>query len=826
LVVTGLPGCHSSRKPELAELFSSIHGDFVRGDLDVAQARAHDAGQVAASTGKPDDKIWVMRFRLLEAEAAFHHDRPADTLALLTTIPFPDDGDLAIKRDLLCSRAHESLGDKAEAARELSSAKTLAKASGSTLLGDALHDEALALTDSEQFAEAEDELNASLAMARSSSDAWLEAGVLGDIGYLLLQTGHYDQAAIASRVAINFERSIHARVLLQLALGNEGWAYANLGDFASALADFQEAEQLAFALGLNDARLYWLGDAGQAAFLNGDAERAETFDKAALQVARLLTPASASDEDEIANIEINLSSLLYEQGRYDDAAHYIDEAANTARASKDPNVSAYALYMRGRMLSRQPGNHEAEALMMQALKATTDDYFRSGIENQIATLYKARHDVQRARHWYRSSIDTFEQKRSSVQDEALRLSAFGYGDSVYQTYAHFLIDGGKQSQALELLDASRARTLEEGLGLAKEETGKGKDRQLDVEQVARNLNGVILFYALGNERSYLWAIDGTQTRLFALPRQQDIRALVEQYQRAIQKGVDPLQTQDASAVSLYQALIEPAASMIPAGSHVYLIPDGELSKLNFEGLPRQGPGGFKYFIEDVTLTVTGSIRMLAQKREPVQGSAAKSLLVIGNPVSTAAEYPALTHGADEIARVRQHFNSENQKVVMQTDAVPASYLANGPEGYSYVHFVAHGTASQLQPLESAIVLSPGPEGPESFKLYARDIVQQRIKADLVTISACYGSGTRAYAGEGLVGLAWAFLRAGAHNVVSALWEVNDDSTPLLMDKFYAELAAGKAPDDALRNAKLSLIHSTGVYRKPFYWATFQLYAGS
>ena len=100
-----------------------------------------------------------------------------------------------------------------------------------------------------------------------------------------------------------------------------------------------------------------------------------------------------------------------------------------------------------------------------------------------------------------------------------------------------------------------------------------------------------------------------------------------------------------------------------------------------------------------------------------------------------------------------------------------------------------------------------PSNPDNFKLYARDIMRYPLHARLVTISACYGSGLRAYAGEGLVGLSWAFLRAGAHNVIGALWEVNDASTPLLMDRLYGELEAGSSPDAALRAAKLSLIHS-------------------
>ena len=68
----------------------------------------------------------------------------------------------------------------------------------------------------------------------------------------------------------------------------------------------------------------------------------------------------------------------------------------------------------------------------------------------------------------------------------------------------------------------------------------------------------------------------------------------------------------------------------------------------------------------------------------------------------------------------------------------------------------------------------------------------------------------------------AFLRAGAHNVIAGLWEVSNASTPQLMDELYKGLNAGKDPATALRDAKLTLVHSTGNYRKPFYWAPFSL----
>jgi CHAT domain-containing protein len=63
-------------------------------------------------------------------------------------------------------------------------------------------------------------------------------------------------------------------------------------------------------------------------------------------------------------------------------------------------------------------------------------------------------------------------------------------------------------------------------------------------------------------------------------------------------------------------------------------------------------------------------------------------------------------------------------------------------------------------------------------------------------------------------------------VIGALWEVNDVSTPQLMDQLYSQLGEGHSPGEALRAAKLAMLHSDSIFRKPFYWAPFQLYTGS
>jgi CHAT domain-containing protein len=539
-----------------------------------------------------------------------------------------------------------------------------------------------------------------------------------------------------------------------------------------------------------------------------------------------LTLSPSADTDQIANIETNLALLLYQQGQYDAANTYSDRALFAARNSKDTDVVAYAKFLRGLLASRQVTNSEAERLLTEARQSATDPDLRTDIENALANWYSARHEPRQAELWYRRSIQTFEDKRSTVQNEALRLSAFAYGDAAYRDYADFLIDTRRPIDALQLLDHSRARTLEEGLGVASAKSNARAKDVADAQAVARKLDARILFYSLGPKKSYLWAISARETRLFVLPAGKEIQSLVDEYQRVIQKSTDPLQTANPAAITLYELLIKPAAAMIPNDSKIFVISDGVLNALNFETLLKPTAEGFKYWIEDVIVTTTSSIRMLALLNADSVNAAHRSLLLIGDPASAGTEFEALPNASAEIERIQRHFPTEGQTVLTQARAVPAAYTMSGPEQFEYIHFVAHGTASRASPLDSAVILSPPSNNPEDFKLYARDIVHHALNARLVTISACYGSGVRTYAGEGLVGLAWAFLRAGAHNVIGALWQVDDAATPLLMDQLYGELSAGATPDAALRTAKLALIHSSSVFRKPLYWGAFQLYVGS
>ncbi len=100
---------------------------------------------------------------------------------------------------------------------------------------------------------------------------------------------HFDQALAQLRAAADFAQSVQARRQLQLAMGNMGWAYANLGDFDSALAQFQQAEQLADEIGISRNRALWLQDAGLTEYKLGDLKSARRYEEAG--------PAGISDPD-------------------------------------------------------------------------------------------------------------------------------------------------------------------------------------------------------------------------------------------------------------------------------------------------------------------------------------------------------------------------------------------------------------------------------------------------------------------------------------------------------------------------------------------------
>ena len=385
---------------------------------------------------------------------------------------------------------------------------------------------------------------------------------------------------------------------------------------------------------------------------------------------------------------------------------------------------------------------------------------------------------------------------------------------------------GQASEAFSVADDSRAKTLAEGLGILSKTSDCSSQNRAAIHSHRRasSPRAAVLFYWLGAQQSYLWTVTLNRITLVKLPPAAEIDALVQRYRKSLLGPRDVLENGDSDGIALYKTLIAPAEPFIPAKTQVVIIPDQALNNINFETLLVPAPKPH-YWIDDVTISYASSLKMLPGRNGDPSINTRK-LLLIGDPIVPDPKYPPLSEATTEMERVAANFPAQHIQMYKREAATPTSYLDSKPEQYSYIHFVAHGTASQLSPLDSAIVLSKATAEEDSFKLHARDIIAHPLRADVVTISACYGSGSTIYDGEGLIGLSWGFIRAGAHNVVGALWAVSDKSTSQLMGEFYSEIRKGRSPEDALRAAKLSLLHSDTIYRKPIYWAPFQLYTGS
>ena len=177
--------------------------------------------------------------------------------------------------------------------------------------------------------------------------------------------------------------------------------------------------------------------------------------------------------------------------------------------------------------------------------------------------------------------------------------------------------------------------------------------------------------------------------------------------------------------------------------------------------------------------------------------------------------------ADKI--VAQARERDNLKA-LDFDADLSTVTSAGLDQYRIVHFATPGLLNSQHPELSGIVLSlVDKQGrTQDGFLRAHDIYNLKLRADLVVLSACKTALGKDVKGEGIAGLTRGFMYAGAAGVVASLWDVKDDATAELMERFYRSmLRDGLRPADALRTAQVSMLKELR-WEAPYYWAAFTL----
>ena len=138
------------------------------------------------------------------------------------------------------------------------------------------------------------------------------------------------------------------------------------------------------------------------------------------------------------------------------------------------------------------------------------------------------------------------------------------------------------------------------------------------------------------------------------------------------------------------------------------------------------------------------------------------------------------------------------------------------------HFATHGVLDADDAYVSKLMLSRlDVKGlPLNGALAATDVLKWTLNAELIVLSACETASGKTMFGEATLGLSEAFIIAGASNVVSSLWKVDDAATAEFMHRFYRHLInKNQSPAAALRATQLEML-SHPVYSDPHFWAAF------
>jgi CHAT domain-containing protein/tetratricopeptide (TPR) repeat protein len=808
--------CRSAPPPFSADAaYRDAQARFRQGDLTGAVAVAEQAARQVAGRGPAES--W--RFLLVQAEAIIWQGHSRDALKLLEPDPPPDAGvDIAAQRATLQALACIFLQQFSDADAHLKKAHQLAAGTNPELAIDiALADGWVAFFARTDFTRAREAFEEALGRARAARQPFLEVNARGGLGLVEMRRYRFAEAADWFQSALAIARNINARASVAKSLGNLGWSYMSVGELDRALDLFTEAQQESAKLGLRRDEEIWLTNLGVIHENRRDFVRAEAEFLHALDIAREL-----ENKQQMALIQTNLASVLLARGDIAKAGEYNEASLVLKRAIGDHSSEQYSIINQGHIAARREQRPEAERIFQSVVRNPDSSLaLRAEAQADLARLHAEAGDAAAAEAQFRDALRTMGEARATIRRDDFKLPTMAVARTIYEDYIDFLMAHGKVAAACGVAETARAQTLKEGLGLS----ASGPDGDRNAERCPSPASGVVLAYWLGPERSYLWMLTPSDTAVAVLPPESRIAALVAQHRSALMGPHDALRSGSAAGIELYGLLVSRADKWVARDPHVTIVPDGVLCGLNFETLIAPAPEPH-YWIADASVIQAGAMALTANRRLAAgdrTAPATPSLLLVGNPSPASETYPALPHAAAEIDGVSRHFAPADRTVLVGTAATPAAYAEATPGRFTFIHFVAHATASRTSPLDSAIVLAQ--DGRPAY-LSARTILTVPLQARLITVSACDSAGTRAYAGEGLVGLSWAFLRAGAHEVVAALWQVDDASTAALMTGLYQRLMAGEQASEALRGAKLAMLQSTSVYRKPYYWASFVLYSGA
>lgn len=670
-----------------------------------------------------------------------------------------------------------------------------------------------------------------------------------------------------------FERALGLAVIPEdkaRTLLSWGWAEDDRGRQEVALELYGRALLLQPSMVPDDVRTRL--HIGRARALRRSGRLAEA--RAAIEEAGAV--ASKSQPKNPIDLWLESGEIARLQGRREEARKDLERALETSRQWGLAALEAVALVRLGQ-LARDEG-HLGDAReqlerglgIYESLRSQVTSFeLRTYYLSQRMTGYEAYLDLlvelarrQSEESWLYAAFKVSEQMRAKSLEEKLSATSAGtlsppllerkrHAVENLQRVQRLLLETGDPSYRGEL--ERWKQELERIQWQVRSESARsvpGGSEEITAERVGSLLptGTVLLEYAPGVHRSFLFAVtrDGLELRI--LPPTREIDALVRDLAESFRTPSRRLRgRRQQLSEALYRLLVEPAEVLLEDAQHVLVVPTGLLHYLPFEALWT----GEDYLVSRWTVTYAPSAAVLQRLRRratpKVPGPsflafADPELIVLARVESTErdeitnvvrgglfsavqrGEFRRLPGARREVQTIAAIFDESEVRVHVGSEATEKRLKTHSEvRGARWIHIASHGILDGRDGF-SSLLLAQAADSPEDGLLQVHEIRDLELTADLVVLSACETGLGAVVRGEGLVGFSRAFLSAGARNLLVSLWRVEDQSTADLMVAFYRRLLQGEPPAQALREAKLQLI-AEERWLEPYYWAPFVLIGG-
>lgn len=640
-----------------------------------------------------------------------------------------------------------------------------------------------------------------LAIFQGLKDRQAEGQLSGNLGNAYLAIGEDNKALKYQQQSLAIAQEIKDRPGEGFALASLGSIYAELGNYAKAIESYQQSLKIARETQDRESEASTLNNLGGAYQAQGNINKAVESYQQSLKLAQKISSRS------VEQIALGSLGVAYESLKeYPKAIEHHKKSLEIAQSTGDRRGEALALNNLGHTLLISGNLTEAEKNLRLAVKVL--DALRSGL------------------------------------DDRGQVSIFDTQVSTYNLLQQILIAQNKPEAALEVSEQSRARAFQQLLAtrIKPNSASSVAVSSLNIgqlQQVAKQQNATIVEYSIvpddflhqGKLRApdlelLIWVVQPSgQVALQRVDlkflRQQNnaLKDLVASTRDAI-SNADP--SANNNLKQLHQLLIQPIANLLPKDPNalVIFIPQESLFLVPFQAL--QDASG-KYLIEQHTVITAPAIQVLNlthQQRRNIQG-VAKEVLVVGNPTmpkikvgdppELLAQLPGTEKEAIAIAGLL------NTKAIVGGQATKVDVVKQMPNA-RIIHLATHGLLDDIQQLGVPGAIALAPSGNDNGFLTAGEILNLKLNAELVVLSAC-DTGRGEITGDGVIGLSRSLISAGVPSVVASLWAVPDDPTAALMTEFYRNFQRNPDKAQALRQAMLK---TKQQYPEPLNWAAFTL----